>query len=74
MATAGIILGWVGMATLLLAIAAGVYIWKTNQHPGAQGTGPSTAGVVHIPGFANEYGKHKTLDQNALVQVLLTSC
>jgi hypothetical protein len=66
MAIAGIILGWVAMATLLLAIAFGVYIWKTNQ-PGAQETGPSRAGVAHIPALAHECGKYPTLAQNASV-------
>jgi hypothetical protein len=33
MATAGIILGWVGVATLLLAIVIGLYAWKNEQHP-----------------------------------------
>jgi len=64
MATAGIILGWVAMATLLLAIAAGIFIWKTNQHPGAQETGPSRAGAAHIPALAHECGKYPTPAQN----------
>jgi len=33
MATAGVILGWVGVATLLLAIVVGLYVWKDVQHP-----------------------------------------
>ena len=67
MALAGIILGWVAMVTLLLAIAVGVYIWKTNQHPGAQESGPSRAGVEHMPAFAFERRKHTTLVRKALV-------
>jgi len=30
MAIAGIILGWIGVATLLMAIAAGIYVWKSD--------------------------------------------
>jgi len=33
MAMAGVILGWVGVTTLLLAIAMGIYIWKHEEHP-----------------------------------------
>jgi hypothetical protein len=31
MAIAGVVLGWIGVATLLLAIAMGVYIWKNGE-------------------------------------------
>ena len=33
MALAGIILGWVGVATLLLAIIIGAYAWNNDEHP-----------------------------------------
>lgn len=46
MATAGIILGWVAMATLVLAIAVGIYIWRTNGAPTVNEAGPSRASVA----------------------------
>jgi uncharacterized protein DUF4190 len=36
MAVAGIVLGWIGVTTLLLAIAMGVYVWK-NERDSAPG-------------------------------------
>ena len=33
MAIAGVVLGWIGVTTLLLAIAAGVYVWKNREQP-----------------------------------------
>ena len=32
MAIAGIVLGWVGMATLLLAVLMGIYIWQEDHN------------------------------------------
>jgi len=32
MAIAGIVLGWVGMATLLLAVLMGIYIWQEDRN------------------------------------------
>jgi hypothetical protein len=43
MATAGVILGWVGVATLLLAIGMGVYIWRNQER--APANGARTAGA-----------------------------
>lgn len=33
MALAGIVLGWIGVATLVVAIGLGVYVWKNEKHP-----------------------------------------
>jgi uncharacterized membrane protein len=32
MATAGIVLGWVGIATLFLAVLMGIYIWQEDRN------------------------------------------
>jgi uncharacterized membrane protein len=32
MAVAGVVLGWVGMATLILAILMGIYIWQEDRN------------------------------------------
>lgn len=37
MAIAGIVLGWIGVSTLLLAIAMGLYIWKNKEQPVPEG-------------------------------------
>jgi hypothetical protein len=37
MAIAGIVLGWIGVTTLLLAIAMGVYVWKNKEEPVPEG-------------------------------------
>jgi len=58
MAIAGIILGWVAMATLLLAIAMGLYVWKTNSDPNVKQAGPSKAAVMPSDESANVLRRH----------------
>jgi hypothetical protein len=43
MAKAGILLGWLGVATLFLAIIAGAYIWKNEQNHETHPPGASTS-------------------------------
>lgn len=48
MAIAGIVLGWIGIATLLLVIAFGVYVWK-NREQTAPGRVRMTHALLCIP-------------------------
>lgn len=43
MAIAGIVLGWIGVVVLVLAIALGIYIWKTDRHERPEDVRAATA-------------------------------
>jgi len=43
MAIAGVVLGWIGVSTLLLLIAIGVYVWKNKEEPAPVGTRGTSA-------------------------------
>lgn len=47
MAIAGVVLGWIGVATLLLGIAAGLYIWKID-HDEHSAPGPLNTAFVRL--------------------------
>jgi uncharacterized membrane protein len=46
MAIAGIVLGWIGVATLLVALTVGVYVWKNNPRENATPSKVRAAGLV----------------------------
>jgi hypothetical protein len=50
MAIAGVVLGWIGVSTLLLVIAMGVYVWKNKEEPAPAGT-RATSAFLRAPGL-----------------------
>jgi hypothetical protein len=57
MAIAGIVLGWIGVSTLLLVIAFGVYVWKNKEEQPAPAGSRATSACLSAPGLIGSSGR-----------------